>query len=171
MQRGPREALERSVAALDRAKRGNAIVCVVLGVLFAGFAAVCAFGVGVVGVRGGGGSELAGVAAFGLFWFALALLLLVIGSRGLAKLRKKQRLMTSGVRGSARVLRYDESRLRVDGASVYTFDLEVELPNRAPYAVRLTEPVPRRGAVHDGALLTVFADPHQPSDIVIDWWS
>src|SRR5947209_8151810 len=97
---GQIEVQERERRSFERSKRTNAIVCVVIGVMFGLFALVCFIGAAMVVASDEPGSAI-GAGVFGLFWTALAALLLGLGVRGLARFNRNARLRATGVRGTA----------------------------------------------------------------------
>jgi membrane protein implicated in regulation of membrane protease activity len=122
------EITERGRRNVERVKRTNAIVCIVLGTIFGTFALVCfVIAIRVAAVSGALRGAAVGAGVFGLFWCALTALLVMIGRRGLKKLERDRRLRTSGTRAMATVLNYNESSLRVDGATNWRLGLRVAL--------------------------------------------
>ncbi len=177
MHGGPQEAFDRARRELEKAKRTNAIVSLTIGGIFVGIALVCFLGalgliVGglVEGEVAGGAGAAMGVGAFGLFWAATGGLLLVLGWRGLARSNLQKRLREMGVRGTATVLEYTASNLRVDGATMFSLKMRIELPGRPSWELSRNEPVERSSKVFHGATLPVLVDPADPSQLVIDWW-
>lgn len=167
---GSREVIDRAYRGVESAKRTNAIVCVVLGVMFALFALPCFAGAAVAAFAGGLG-EVLGVGLFGLFWAALSALLLALGVGGLKKIGRNERLRASGVRGKATVMSYTESSLVVDGETKFKLSLRIEIEGRAPWDVMVNEPVPNTGRIYTNALLPVLVNPADPRELMIDWKS
>lgn len=147
------------------------MVCIVLGAVFALFALGC-FGLGASWMAGGApAAGFAPVLAFGLFWCALATLLLWLGLRGRGRLQRDERLRSSGLRGRATVLSYSDSRLKVDGATIFELSLRIELEGRPPWDVNRKEGVMRLGRIHNGATLPVLVSPGDPTELMIDWYA
>jgi len=177
------EIEERGRRNVENAKRLNANICIGIGVLFVVFAVLCFIGaIGLIAlasraqteVNGGGGLAIGSALAvlvFGLFWGALAALLIWLGKRGLRGIARGQRLRATGVRGHATVLSYTESNLKVDGATNWQVAVRVALAGRPPWDMNLNVPVVRGegGRIYTGATLPVLIDPADPSEVMVDF--
>ncbi len=164
------EIRERGRRNIEGAKRLNAIVCVVIGALFALFALGCFVGVAVAAIASDASTAI-GVGVFGLFWSALTALLLGLGLRGLGRIKRDERLRTTGVRAKATILSYVESKLMVDGMNKFQLSLRIEVEGRAPWEVSINEAVMRGAKIYTGATLPILVNAADPRDFMIDWYT
>jgi hypothetical protein len=164
---GAREVLARSIARLESRRALNAWVLVFIGVLFLGIGLVF---VGGIVLSGTARSEAtpAGV-LFVAGWFVGGGLMLFFGQRGVRVANLRKRLRATGVQGTAIVRSYVESNFQVDGATLFSLDLRVEVPGRESWEVTVKEGVSRSSRVFKDARLRVLVDPNG-RDLLIDWW-
>ncbi len=177
------EITERGRRNVESSKRTNAYVAIGVGVMFAVFAGVSlivAVGLALVALRVASEVEngaplafgaAAGVAVFGLLFFALAVVLIRLGKKGLRGIGRGQRLRAVGVRGHATVLSYTESNFRVDGETNWQVAVRIALDGRPPWETRLNVPVVRgQGArIYQGATLPVLVNPQDTSEAMVDF--
>jgi hypothetical protein len=81
------------------------------------------------------------------------------------------RLRRVGLRGRARVLRFEGTGGSVDDDPVVDVELHVEVPGLEPYRVHQRTSVPRRRAGHlnDGTPVLVHVDPDDPQRVLVEW--
>jgi len=185
-QAGILELRQEGREALASGRRTNGYVSLGIGVLFFVFAAFCIASAVSTDFANDGFHASHGRAAhqappppvdplppalFGLFFLALGGGLFYLGLRYLRAGARDRRLREKGLRGSAIVRSYRETKLMVDGNTKYELVLEVLLAGSEPYTVKQSDYVPHPGAVRRGADLPVYVDPARPTDVLIDWFT
>jgi hypothetical protein len=166
-----REIAGRLRAAQIAGKRSNAIVMFAVGGTFGLIGLVC-FGMALTGlVTGGLDRDVLFAICFGSFWCLLAGLLCYIGLRYHRSVARERRLRAIGTHGTATVVGYQETAIRVDGCPRVHLSLRVVVPQRGAWDVQMTENVPRMGKVVTGASLPILVNPSDPTDMLVDWWA
>ena len=84
---------------------------------------------------------------------------------------KKDRLRVSGLHGTARVVGVSDTNITVNNSPMVNLDLQVQIAGRQPFRARRRTVISRLsvGALSEGAVIPVLADPARPTDIVLDW--
>jgi hypothetical protein len=129
---------------------------------------------------------LAGAFAFGAFLVPIAgpgllltaiilgitgIVLVLVGRRVGQSAAKTDRILASGVAGTARITGLRQTGLYLNEQPQVEMQLSVQLPARAPYPATRKEFVPLilLARLTAGAPLPVRVDPADPGSIVIDW--
>jgi hypothetical protein len=115
-------------------------------------------------------------ARFGMVLTAgiLGLVAVILGGIGLRIRRRAaevQRLIATGLPGTATVTGLTQTGMFLNENPQVEMELMVQLPGRPPYAAKRKEFVPLilLNRVSTGAVLAVKVDPADPNDVVIDW--
>jgi hypothetical protein len=84
---------------------------------------------------------------------------------------RKDRLRTSGLRGTAKVIDVRDTNVTVNNSPLVNLGLEVTIPGQSPFQTRKRVVISRLnvGAMSPGATIPVLADPAKPTSIVLDW--
>ncbi len=95
----------------------------------------------------------------------------VVGTVMMIKARSRRRIETSGLSGTAKVMRVSQTSTYINENPVLMFDLEVEAPGLAPYrtTAKVTVPMYMTQRVGPGTTLPVKVDPSRQNDVVVDW--
>jgi len=123
------------------------------------------------------GARAAGGSSDGTFIFlGASFALLGVGLMGVDLVRFRanvntDRLRSSGLHGTARVITMANTNFAVNGVPVVNLELEVTLPGHAPFRTRRRTLISRLGlgVMLPGADIAVLADPAKPNAIVLDW--
>jgi hypothetical protein len=140
-------------------------------VVFGVLALACFVGAAASVVSGEPIGMAAGAAVFGLFWVGLSALGLRIGVPGLRRSDRERRLRATGLRGTATVMELRRRGEQELAETPYDLALRVELGERPPTMVSVSEEVPVGSNVAQGVALPVLVDPNDPNDLMVDWWS
>ena len=169
------EAKARHRREGDRIQRSSAVAPFVVGIVFLAFAVGCliATAIEAVGALSGGITDFASLPAALLFWPLFSLLwaglggtLVFVGGRALRQLALRKRLRTIGLRGFGTVLEWEESG--ANASTVYRMKLNVTVPGRHPYVVRVREATFIQ-SVYTNLTLPVLVDPANARNVVVDW--
>jgi uncharacterized Zn finger protein (UPF0148 family) len=184
---------ERRRAAASATRQTNGYVLFGIGGMFLAFAIVC-FVISVslavaptsTSTQTGGSkhhphpskadsatseSAFIGPLVFGVFWVGLGGGMIYGGVRYSRANRRDRRLRERGLRGRATITSYKQGHVVLDGNPRFELVLEVELPGRSPYVVKLSDWVARPSAVTTGAEVPVFVDPANATDVMVDWFT
>ena len=89
-----------------------------------------------------------------------------VGGRTLRQLALRKRLRTAGLRGFGTVLEWDESGAAA--STIYKMKLNVAVPGRHPYVVRVRE-ITFIQSAYTNLTLPVLVDPANARNVVVDW--
>lgn len=111
------------------------------------------------------------------FWLTSAILgitggvLLVIGLRVRRSAERTDRILATGIDGSATITGLTQTGVSMNDNPQVEIDLSVQLPGREPYPATRREFVPLilLGRLTPGATLPVTVDPADPAAVLIDW--
>lgn len=100
----------------------------------------------------------------------VGLIPLVIGLMGIRAASQQDRILRTGIAGTAQVQSIEQTGTRVNDQPEVEFTLLVSLPGRDPYPAKRTEIVPMILLNRLGdAVLPVRVDPADPATVVIAW--
>lgn len=107
-------------------------------------------------------AAILGATGLGLVWFGL---------RARRAALEADRIMTTGLAGSALVSGLTQTGMTLNDQPQVDIDLLVTVPGRAPYTARRKEFVPLilLGRLSAGLPLPVKVDPADPQNVIIDW--
>jgi hypothetical protein len=103
----------------------------------------------------------------------VGVVLIAIGQRSRGKAEAAQRVLDTGVQGTATITSLTQTGMFLNENPQVEMNLVVEVPGKPPYAAKRKEFIPLilLGRLTSGAPLAVKVDPANPANVVIDWES